>query len=60
MKFFFHYFMRLIIKGGLKSRATYIFYIFTLWKGLDKAQSLLDHVLSSKLSFRILFSSVSR
>jgi len=36
------------------------FYLFTIPKGLDNAQSFLGYVLSTKLSFRILLSSASR
>jgi len=39
--------------------AAYIFYFFTLSKGIDDAQSL-GYVLSTKLFFRIRFSSASR
>jgi len=39
--------------------AAYIFYFFTLSKGIDHAQFFLDYVLSTKLSFIILFSSAS-
>jgi len=53
MKFF-------VISCGLQSRAAYIFYFFTLSKGLDDALSFLHHVLSTKLFFRIRFSSASR
>jgi len=35
-------------------------YFFTLWKGIDNAQSFLGSVLSTELSFHILFSSASR
>ena len=37
-----------------------LFFFFTLSKGLDDAQSFLGYVLSTKLSFRILFSSAPR
>jgi len=56
---FFHHFVRLAIKCGLQSRAACMFFL-TLSKGLDDAWSFLDYVLSTKLSFRILFSSASR
>jgi len=38
----------------------YIFYFFTLSKGIDEAQSFLGNVLLTKPLFRILFSSASR
>jgi len=44
----------------LKIKAAYIFYFFTLPKGLEDAQSFLDYVLSTKRFFRIRFSSASR
>jgi len=46
--------MRLTIKGGL------YFLFFALSKGMDDAQSFLGYVLSTKLFFRIQFSSASR
>jgi len=52
--------MFLIISCGLQSRAAYIFYFFTLAKGIDDAQSFLGYVLSTELFFRIRFSSASR
>ena len=52
--------MRPIVKGGLQSRAAYIFYLFTLSKGTNDARSFLGYVLSTKLSFRILFSAATR
>jgi len=48
--------MRLIIKDSLQSSAACIVYFFTLWEGVDNAQSFPDYNLSSKLSFRILLS----
>jgi len=47
----FHHFVRLII------RAAYIFYLFKLSKGIDDFQPFLGCALSTKLSFRIPFSS---
>ena len=44
----------------LTIRVAYIFYFFTLSKGIDDAQSFLGYVLSTKLFFRIRFSSASR
>ena len=52
--------MRPIVKGCLQSRAAYIFYLFTLSKGTNDARSFLGYVLSTKLSFRILFSAATR
>jgi len=40
--------------------AAYIFYFFSLSKGIDDTQSFLGYVWSTKLSFHILFSSASR
>jgi len=48
------------IKGGELSRAAYNFYFFTLWKGIDDAQSFLGCVPSTKLLFRIWFFSAAR
>jgi len=42
------------IKGGLQSRAVYIFF-FSLSKCLDDAQSFLSNVFLTKPSFRIIF-----
>jgi len=53
-KVFFHHFVRLTTRGG------FLFCFFTLSKGIDVAQSFLGYVLSTKLFFRILFSSASR
>jgi len=40
-------------------KAAYIFYLFTLLKGIDDTQSFLDYVLSTKLTFCILLCSAS-
>jgi len=49
-----------IISCGLQSRAAYILDLFTLSKSIDDVQSFLGCIFSTKLSFRILSSSVSR
>ena len=54
IKLFFHHFVRLTIKGGLQSRAAYIFF-FSLSKCLDDAESFFGYVLLTKPSFRIIF-----
>ena len=44
-----------IISWGSQSRAAYILYFCTLWKGLDDAQSFLGYILSTKPSFAFDF-----
>jgi len=51
LRIFFHYFQRRIIKGGLQSKTTYIFYLFTLWKGIDDAQPFLGYIFFEKTLF---------
>jgi len=51
---FFHHFMRLTIT------VAYIFNFFTVSKGIDDPQSFHGYVLSTKLFFRIRFSSATR
>jgi len=46
--FFSHHFMWLIIRSNLD-------FFCTLFKAVNGTQSFLGHILSSKLSFRILF-----
>jgi len=55
LEVFFQQFVRLTIK----TRAAYIFYFFTLSKGIDDAQSFLCYVFSNKCFFHIHFSSAS-
>jgi len=50
---FFH-FVRLTIRGTLKSRVAYIFF-FRFSKCLDDTRSFLGYVLLTKPSFRIIF-----
>jgi len=60
IKFFFQYLVRLTTKGGLQSRAAYIFSLGYRQVYLDDVQSFFGYVSSTKLCFRILFSSASR
>jgi len=47
---FFKHFVRLMINVNFQSRAAYNFYLFTISKGIDNAQSFFGNVLSTKLS----------